>query len=178
MFLFFVITIFYKVLFQEKDNVLQTILIWDKTNFFVNLEKKSSFLRYFYGNFFASQTVDLKDSLVIFISRNTRPFWKNAQNRGRTLGWIASTFYDQFFRWYSFNKKLQSQTVIRKKPDNALLFKKGSSKMLMKLTPWVDFINILRKHFFVRKCFAQLFSVTFWLHFFLANKNIGNKGPS
>jgi len=48
---------------------------------------------------------------------------------------ISSTFYEQLLRRYSFAKKLQSQTVIREKPCKALLYNKGSSKMLRKLTP-------------------------------------------
>jgi len=38
-------------------------------------------------------------------------------------------------RQYSFTEKLQSHTVIREKLHKALLYEKGLSKMLMKLTP-------------------------------------------
>ncbi len=39
------------------------------------------------------------------------------------------------FEPISFAKKLQSQTVLREKPSKTLQYEKGSSKMLMKLTP-------------------------------------------
>jgi len=56
-------------------------------------------------------------------------------------------------------KKLLSQTVIRKKLSEALSYKKFARKMLMKLTPMVNFINNsqvqkekkLQKSTFVRK---------------------------
>jgi len=38
-------------------------------------------------------------------------------------------------RQYSFAKKLQSQTVIKEKLCKTLSYKKGTHKMLMKLTP-------------------------------------------
>jgi len=47
---------------------------------------------------------------------------------------ISSTFYEQLLSQYSFVKKSQSQTTTRKKMCKALLYKKGSSKTLMKLT--------------------------------------------
>jgi len=53
------------------------------------------------------------------------------------------TFCRQLFRQYFFAKKLQNQTEIREKLCKALSYKKGESKMLMKLTPGVNFINIL-----------------------------------
>jgi len=56
---------------------------------------------------------------------------------------ISSTFYEQLMRQYFCAKKLQSPTVIREKQRKALLYKKGLSKMLMKLTPVVNFIDIL-----------------------------------
>ncbi len=56
---------------------------------------------------------------------------------------ISSTFYEQLLHWYSFAKKLKSQTVRREKLGIALLYQKGMSKMLMKLTPVVNFTNIL-----------------------------------
>jgi len=46
----------------------------------------------------------------------------------------SSTFYKQLLHQYSFTKKFQSQTVIREK---------GKLKMLMKLTPGVNFVNFL-----------------------------------
>jgi len=38
-------------------------------------------------------------------------------------------------RQYSFVKKIQSQNVSIKKLEKTLVYKKGRSKMLMKLTP-------------------------------------------
>jgi hypothetical protein len=48
---------------------------------------------------------------------------------------ISSKFYKQLLRQYSCAKKLQNQTVIREKLHKTLLDKKGTRKMLMKLTP-------------------------------------------
>jgi len=45
----------------------------------------------------------------------------------------SSTFYEQLLRQYSLAKKVQSQTAIRVKLHKAFLYKKGWSKMLMKL---------------------------------------------
>jgi len=42
---------------------------------------------------------------------------------------------------------LQSQNVTREKLRQALLYKKFNCKMLMKLTPGVNFINILQASF-------------------------------
>jgi len=47
---------------------------------------------------------------------------------------ISSTFYTQLLRRYSFAKKLQSQAVMIEKMRKAILYEKGVSKMLMKLT--------------------------------------------
>jgi len=54
--------------------------------------------------------------------------------RFRFLLSISSTFYDLLLRWYSFAKKLQSQTVIREIMQT-LLLEKAARKMLMKLKP-------------------------------------------
>jgi len=45
-------------------------------------------------------------------------------------------FYEQLLRQYSFDKKLQGQTVIREKLRKALSYEKCANKMLMKLTPF------------------------------------------
>jgi len=51
---------------------------------------------------------------------------------------ISSTFYEQLLRRrYSFVKFFKSQTVIREKLHTALWYKKGTHKMLMKLTKGV-----------------------------------------
>jgi len=70
---------------------------------------------------------------------------------------ISSTFYEQLLRRYSFAKKLQSQTVIREKPCKALLYNKGSSKMLRKLTPeWqgppvIDYLKNMLQNLVVKQ---------------------------
>jgi hypothetical protein len=55
---------------------------------------------------------------------------------------ISSTFYEQLLRQYFCARKLQSQTVTREKLCKTLLYEKDKLKMLMKLTPRVNFINI------------------------------------
>jgi len=50
---------------------------------------------------------------------------------------ISSTFYKLLLQQYSCTKSLQSQTVTREKLRKTLLYKKGTHKMLMKLTPGV-----------------------------------------
>jgi len=46
-------------------------------------------------------------------------------------------------RRYYFAKKLQSQTEIREKLCNALLYEKAACKMLMKLTPGLATVAVL-----------------------------------
>ncbi len=60
---------------------------------------------------------------------------------------ISSSFYKQLLRQYFCAKKLQSQTMTREKLRKAHLYKKVMCKMLMALTPGVDFINVLRTAF-------------------------------
>jgi len=48
---------------------------------------------------------------------------------------ISSTFYEQLFCQYSCAKKLQNQTVTRENLLETISYKKGSHKMLTKLTP-------------------------------------------
>jgi len=50
---------------------------------------------------------------------------------------ISTTFYYCHLCQYFCAKKIQSQNVTRDKLHEALSYKKLSSKMLMKLTPWV-----------------------------------------
>jgi len=45
---------------------------------------------------------------------------------------------------YSFAKKSQSQILIKEKLCKALLYKKGASKMLVKLSTGGNFTNILQ----------------------------------
>jgi len=47
---------------------------------------------------------------------------------------ISTTFYARFYHQYPFSKKSQSQTVIREKLREAILYKKQVRKMLMKLS--------------------------------------------
>jgi len=49
------------------------------------------------------------------------------------------TFYEQLLHQYSLPKNYKSQTVIRKKLRKTLLFLKAARKMLMKLTPAVNY---------------------------------------
>jgi hypothetical protein len=60
---------------------------------------------------------------------------------------ISPTFYEQLLRQFSFNKKLQSQTVNRGKLCKTLSYKKDGHKMLVKLTPSANFIIVLRAAF-------------------------------
>jgi hypothetical protein len=50
-------------------------------------------------------------------------------------------------RQYPFAKKLQSQTVSREKLCKTLLYEKAASKLLVQLTPGVDFTNGLPSAF-------------------------------
>jgi len=50
-------------------------------------------------------------------------------------------------RQYYCAKKLQSQTVIREKLRKTLCYEKGVHKMFVKLTPVVNFTNILQAAF-------------------------------
>ncbi len=75
------------------------------------------------------------------------------------LGSNSSTFYKQLLRWYFCTKKLKSQTVTWEKLRKTLLYEKVWSKMLMKLTPWVNYTNILQAAF-LYESFIQSFS---WL---------------
>jgi len=52
-----------------------------------------------------------------------------------TLQSISPKFYEQILQQHSFAKKIQSQNEIREKLHQALLYEKGSSKMLIKLIP-------------------------------------------
>jgi len=60
---------------------------------------------------------------------------------------LQQNLHEQLLRRYSSAKKLQSQTIIREKLHKALSYEKRAHKMLMKLTPGVNFINILRTPF-------------------------------
>jgi len=60
---------------------------------------------------------------------------------------ISTTFYEQIFADYLLPTKLQTQTVSADKFRKTLLYKNDARKMLVKLTPGVNFINILLKAF-------------------------------
>jgi len=65
-----------------------------------------------------------------FLPLSSSPFYSS-------LLWsISPTFYEQLLRRYSFTKQLQSQYVSREMLRKALLFKKGTSKMLIKFTTY------------------------------------------
>jgi hypothetical protein len=49
---------------------------------------------------------------------------------------------------YFYDKKSQSQTLIREKLHKALIYEKGVCKMLMKLTPGVNFTNMFMGSFY------------------------------
>jgi hypothetical protein len=51
------------------------------------------------------------------------------------------------FSIFFCQKKLQSHTIIRIKTVKLLLHKKAARKMLVKLTPGVNFINVIRARF-------------------------------
>jgi hypothetical protein len=56
--------------------------------------------------------------------------------------------FDQHFTLKFFAQKfIQSQTLSREKLPKRLSYKKGMQKMLMKLTPALNFINVLQAHF-------------------------------
>jgi len=63
---------------------------------------------------------------------------------------ILSTFYKQLLRQYSFIKKFQTQNIVREKLQKALSYEKGACKMLMKLCPGVNFINILQAAYCIK----------------------------
>jgi len=65
--------------------------------------------------------------------------------RLRSLVKISSKFYKQLLREFSCGKKLQSQTVTGEKLSKTLQYKKGLSKMLMKLTPVVEILSTFYK---------------------------------
>jgi len=60
---------------------------------------------------------------------------KKVIERGNSRVLISPTFYKQFLRQYPFERKLQTQTVIREKPCKTLLYKKTAHTMLVKVTP-------------------------------------------
>ncbi len=67
----------------------------------------------------------------------------------RTMTWAQfhQHFTCPFFTDILLPKKSQSWTVIRENVWNSLSYEKHECKMLMKLTPGVDFINVLHTAF-------------------------------
>jgi hypothetical protein len=59
---------------------------------------------------------------------------------------ISSTFYEDLLRQYSCAKNYKA-TVIREKLRKPLQYKEDARKLLMKMTPGFDFINVLRTAF-------------------------------
>jgi len=82
------------------------------------------------------------------------------ESRFLSLLFFVSNKYEEF-PWPNIlsTKKSQSQTVIREKLRKAHSYKKVARKMLIKLTPAVNFINIFRAQFFVQ-IFCQSQNVT------------------
>ncbi len=60
---------------------------------------------------------------------------------------ISSTFYAHFFLPIVWRKKFTCQNVTREELLNLLLYEKCAHKMLMKLTPVVNFVNFLSATF-------------------------------
>jgi len=60
---------------------------------------------------------------------------------------ISPTFYDQLLSLFPSTKKLQIQTETTFKLRKTLLYEKSVHKMLVKLTPIINFINILQSAF-------------------------------
>jgi len=75
----------------------------------------------------------------------------HCKSRFNHLHSISPAFYEKLLCKNSFAKKLQSQTVIREKLCKKLLHKKAAHKMLINLTPGLNFINIQHTAFSARK---------------------------
>ena len=71
---------------------------------------------------------------------------------------ISWTLYAHIFHTNFFPKQNVTRHVTREKLPNQRSYEKFVRKMLMKLTPVVNFINILCEYFFVRKCSEHIFS--------------------
>ena len=56
---------------------------------------------------------------------------------------VNLSFYKQLFCWFLFNKKLQIQSLSTESIAKHFCSKKAACKMLAKLTPRVNFTNIL-----------------------------------
>ncbi len=74
---------------------------------------------------------------------------------------ISPTFYRQLLCRYSFPKKLQSQTISRKNLHKTLSYQKATSKMLVKLKPGVNSINLLAHN---ENCLGSAPAVSVILH--------------
>jgi hypothetical protein len=96
--------------------------------------------------------------MFLLLSSNRR------QNGNCELGSISPTFYVHIFCTdVVLHGSFFYVNVSREKLPKQHLYKKNLSKMLMKLTPIVNFINVFLRAFFVRMSFRQLFLVTFRL---------------
>jgi hypothetical protein len=74
---------------------------------------------------------------------------------------ISSTLYKRLLRQYFCAKKVQALNLSTKKSRPKLLYEKAASKMLVKLTPSVNFINVLRAAFAYVSVAAAFFVLTF-----------------
>jgi len=72
-------------------------------------------------------------ALRSFVNFDPAPFQRRSVDKD--LKSISSGFYDLLLHRYSCTKKLQSQILTWEKLCRTLTFKKGASKMLIKLIP-------------------------------------------
>ena len=86
---------------------------------------------------------------------------------------ISPTFYEQLLHQYSFAKIIQRQTLCREKLLKTLLNKKSVRKILMKLTPGVNFTNISRAAFLYKSVTRKFSVLTQFVLEFFCRKKIG-----
>ncbi len=107
------------------------------------------------------QHASSKFSLVFF---SLVDFWSNSFNSW-SLFW--QNFTSSFFTYFLLPKNY--------KPKQNYLAQKDACKMLMKLTPGVNFINILQLNFLCKSAWRSFYLVTFWLFNIVWPQNIGSK---
>jgi len=94
-----------------------------------------------------SKSAKKTNSLIVFFVLLGSVCARAAHKMMVKLTLVAPTFYEKLLRQYSFAKMSQSQTIIRENLHKAFLYEKGAHKTLMKLTPIVNFTNILSAAF-------------------------------
>jgi len=99
------------------------------------------------GNFFIQQaafgSADEQKYRAVVVARCTWKSWSWCVEEKEDQVSISSPFYTQLFCWYFCAKNFQSRNITREKLCKALFYVKCVSKILMKLTTGVNFINIL-----------------------------------